>query len=297
MALRTETLAFDVREGSVVWSGGEVQLVEILGIHEGIDPWTGQPQAWAEGTAAVWPLDDHWTVRRTVLRQHLADRPWTSDWSKTGRFEGTVGVWGGRWAQVVLSLLTIGGLLGLAHVVSPAWLYTAASVCAVGVLSLSRRLVVDELGIRCGRYGSPLWGWHEIEDVRVQTSGDRSQITVIGPMVGTIELPTGVLPAVRARIARLGRMDLSNGAPTLDHWYRQRETGLHWAPWVFMMLMSGLVVLDMARPAQVVLGGMGLGALGRAVALRQRGSRTRVILLTVVAVALWVCCALWWPLG
>lgn len=252
------------------------------GFLERYDPWTGR--AWLEirGPEAqrVSMRSADYAQRRRALRGRFSDRPFSSEWAD-GWFPPAP--WGLP-LYPVLVLAWAGGTLlcGLAA-------FTAGPLPAVGVavaliwplVRLLDGICVTASGIRIG----PPWAvripWHEIVSVGVRWGAPGARVWVRhgrGQSSGT--LPGVLVPALRARVWRLGRLSLRTGdggiASRYARW-RVVASGAPWGllvgtltacwltPWPWLVLAAGLslvvaaIVLSTAIEARA--SGWGAGSV------------------------------------
>lgn len=196
-------------EGEHLRAGEQrVPLASVTGLEERYGRWTGRAWLRLAGTSLRIPMERGYGAIRSELRDALGDRPFSSDWSD-GRFPGAPG---GLPPDLVLGLglvvlgsfgLTVGLQLG-------AWLGLA--VVLLGVWPIGRlrdAWVVRPEGLRGGPPWSALVPWYDIEQICVRVGKRRSLIWTRGRgPAQAASLPTVLLPALRARVRRLGGMEL-----------------------------------------------------------------------------------------
>ncbi|HHO52999.1 MAG TPA: hypothetical protein ENK18_19510 [Deltaproteobacteria bacterium] len=206
---------------------------QATGFLERYDPWTGR--AWLElrgPEPARIPLgSEGYAQRRRALRQRFADRPFSSEWAD-GRFPpAPAGL--PVYPVLVLSWLAGSGACGLAA-------FTAGPLPAAGVaLGLSWPLVrmldavhVIPRGIRIGPPWAPCVSWHEIEAVGVYPRWLGARVWVRHARgQGSATIPRVLVPALRARVRRLGALSLRGGDGGIASWYARWRVPAMGGPW------------------------------------------------------------------
>lgn len=281
-------------------SGHVWPAAALLGFHEHFDAWRGVVWLQVAGPDLWVRADDTYGALRAQLRQRFPELPFTSDWARTGRFEGLVA--GGApapwWAFAVLvtgAVVAVSGAIGGVF-----WGVVAAACWLVPLARLRAGLEVHAVGLRAGPLWAPLVAWHEVDAVVAQPLGAGMDVRVLSRRgVGRVHVPLAVWPAVQARLWRLGGVRVQRSPVTLDERYVGWRAAARGAPWG---VLAGTVVGALVVPqgwTVVALGGLAAGAVGfvgGAVEARLDGWRTGGILWMTLAYATvllaWVLAAL-----
>ncbi len=281
-----------VAAGTVHWGVREAPVRSVTGFAERYGTWTGR--AWLEVLGPRWrvPIDRGYSEVRCTLRAELPDRPWVSDWSE-GRFPAAP--WGLPSDPLTVLAVTVVAIsaIGVAAVAGP---WGAGAV----VLGASWPLVRLRDGVRVHRLGvrvGPVWagrvGWHDIERVHLVSGRGRGVVVVVHSRFGMAgaTVPAILVPALRARMRRLGGLDLLQGpGDRLDTRYARLRALAVGAPWgVGLTTCAG--VWFTPRPWDALAVGLGVTAavalLGAAIQARATGWGAGAVLwLTVLYGAL-----------
>ncbi len=254
--------------------GQVVPFSEIRGFVERYDRWTGA--LWVEVLGPGWrvPIEPGWGALRAELRAALPDRPFSSAW-ESGRFPPCpLGLPGD--AAFALALVATGA--GVATAAAMAGPLAAALVGVVAGWPVARMrdaVVVGARGFSAGPPWAPGVRWDRVVSV---TAAPRGRVALIwartqdGLLAAAV--PIGLVPAVRARVQRLGGLALQVGEPDLDAGYaawRAPARGIPWGLALGTVLAAGFA----ADPAQVIAIGLGAaaatGVLGAAAEARATG--------------------------
>ncbi len=271
----------EVREGTLLHDGAAVDPRRVIGFHERYDALTGR--AWLEvvGPGLKLPMGGGYGSVRKSVRAAYPDRPFTSDWAD-GRFPSAPL---GAPSDLVFAA---GALLTTALAcVATAWLGALAGAgvavaLAWPVVRLRDAVVVRREGIAAGPPWAPIVPWHEVQAVHAVTVGRQTFVRVVTASgAGDATLPSVLLPAVKARVSRLG--GLATGAPTdaVDWTYRVWRAPALGIPWG--VLIGALVVAPLLdRPWRVVAIGLlassATALLGAGVSARANGWGTGGVL-------------------
>ena len=220
------------------WDGSTLHLDgvsahrdDIRGFAEHYSVWTGA--AWLEVAGPGWriAMGDGYAADRALVREHLADRPFTSDWA-AGRFPAApFGLPAGAALGAGLGLVLAAGMAG-AWVAGPAAGVVLVLAAAWPLGRLRDALVLGERGVRLGPPWAPRVPWKEVDAVRFRRGRRSSRIwirTRRGGAVATV--PTVLLPAVRARLWRLAGLRLEEGTEGLDERYDRWRGPASGIPW------------------------------------------------------------------
>lgn len=255
---------------------------QVHALIERYDPWTGR--AWLEvrGTAPRRiPIGPGYAARRAALRRAWPDRPVDADWSD-GRFWASPLGWPpypvvvGGW--LVAALAVAGGA-------AVAGGTGAAAVAVAAAWPLVRLLDAVHVGRRGVRVGPP-WAlvvpWHDVQDVGLHRIGRSVHVWVrtrTGAASGTV--PPVLVPAVKARIRRLGGLAPTAGDGGLDVRYARWRAAANGLPWG-VLAASVAAAFVVADPWPVLGAGLlvvaGLALLGAAVEARAGGWGTGAVL-------------------
>lgn len=256
------------------WEGRTARLDDVEHLAERYDRWTGRAFLHVQGPDWRIPLAPGYGRIRADLRRWLPDVPFTSDWMD-GRFPGAPGL-----LPPDLSLaLAVVGVAVVAGAVSWQlgwWAGLAVALLAAWPIGRLRDAwVVRPEGLR----GGPPWArvvpWYDIDHVQVVEVGRRAWLWTRGPGGGQAAwVPRALVPAVRARVRRLGGLDLLEGEEDLDDRYlrwREPAVGVPWG------IAAGCAVAAWWTPepwtvlAAGALAMAGTGLLGLMVVFRSEG--------------------------
>lgn len=282
----------------LVWGDVVAPAASVLGFHESYDPWASRVVLHVVGPDWAVPVDD--AVRdaygpvRAALRAAFPDRPFTSDWGETGRMPGLV--LGGAPAPwfAALCLLVAAGSAGVAATLGPG----AGLLFALGWWWPLGRLrpgaEIDGVGLRFGAAWVPRASWHEVVDVSVEPAGRRGVRLRARTADGLQEVvvPSVLLPALRARLWRLGGLRLRTDVPALDLAYARWRAAARGVPWGLLAAACLAVPFSPAPFRVLALGALAsaaAGFVGAAVEARVSGWRNGGIVWMTLA---WATCLL-----
>ncbi|MCB9686850.1 MAG: hypothetical protein H6738_13000 [Alphaproteobacteria bacterium] len=248
---------------------------------ERYDPLTGR--AWLEvrGTPPrTVPIDEGYGAEREQLRAAWPDRPWHADWHG-GTF------WPSPWGRPPLVVLLAAVTLACAATVGAGWLVGPWGAVAVALaaswplLRLLDHASITARGIRLGSFWSMRTPWHEVEAAGVASEGRARTLWVRGRLgAASASVPPVLVPAIRARIRRLGGLEVTDGDGGLDVRYarwRQAALGLPWGA----LLGTAATLPFVSAPWRVATVGLlvtcGLGALGASIEARATGWGTGAV--------------------
>lgn len=263
------------REGEeLIWDGRRTALDRVDALHERFDPWTGQARLVLRGTGWKLPIEPGYGEARARLRRWLPDVPFQSDWMD-GRFPGMPM---GLPPSMALALgLTVAATLGTVCAVQLGW-WAGLAVALLAVWPLGRLRdgwVVRTDGIRGGPPWAPVVPWYEIDAVVVNVVGRRAWLFTRGRGGGqATSIPTVLLPALRARVRRLGGLELVEGDEGLDDRYlrwRAPAVGIPWGVGLGTVLGAWWTPLPWTTLVVGALVMSGTALLGLMVTLRSRG--------------------------
>jgi len=272
---QVEITAASVRVGSRT-----VPLAEVRSLRERYGRWSGRAWLALGPVGARVPFGPSYGAHRARLRALIGDRRFESDWMD-GRFPGLPG---GLPPDLALALAT-----GLFALIALAAASTFGAVVGLGIALLAAwplgRLrdgwVVRPEGIRGGPPWAALVPWYDVASIHVRIGRRRALIWTRGRGGGhSASLPLVLLPALRARVRRLGGLDLIEGEPGLDDRYlrwRAPALGMPWGlgagtllaapftetPWTFVVAGAAAMAATALLGAMVTLraGGWGSGGV------------------------------------
>ena len=265
------------------------------GFVERYDAWTGR--AWVDVLGPEprqIPIDGRYGSVRAALRERFPDRPFTSEWA-TGRFPASpLGlplnpVLLAAWATAVSGCIVAGALGG------PVAAGAMGVAFAWPLLRLLDGIVVSRRGIRAGPPWAGCVAWHDVDRVTVRRGGRGVQVWVWsanGATSGTV--PRALVPALRARVRRLGGVSMTDEPGGLDLSYAAWQPALNGAPWG-LLLGTSVAALATPWPFELLIAGWlataGVALLAAAVQARATGWGTGSVmwltmLYAVVLVAL-----------
>lgn len=232
-----------------------------------VERWSARRGALLELRGPGWFVEvgEGYGALRRQLRERLRDRPWSSDWSD-GRFPVATPLW----LQGALGLAVLFVIAGTGWLV-PLW---GAALAPAGAwwwaASCRQRVEVTATGMRVGSAWERTWGWAELTSVSVERRGPRSRVFVHGEAGGSsAEVPTVLLPALTARVRRLGALEVSSGQDALDARYGARQRLWQALPWA--LGLAALVGAPLTpAPWQVLTVGLVVSAIGAALAMLVR---------------------------
>jgi hypothetical protein len=177
---------------------------------------------------------------------------------------------------MLLGLVFITGMalaVGLALGIEAALLLVLAAVWPFG--HLRSQLVVQKRGVKAGAAWTWLVAWHEIEAVRVSRGRMTTTIGIRAKHGGDQStIPSALLPAVRARVWRLGGLEVEDVKNQLDDRYLRWLQPARGIPWG-ILLVSAIGVWVHESPWTLLTLGIMVAAatalLGAAVQARATG--------------------------
>jgi len=213
------------------WGERSVSAASVEGFREHFSTWTGRAWMSVEGPGWRVPIAEDYGAVRADLRTWFPDRPFTADWAD-GRFPpAPLGM-----PSDLLLLAVGGGVLMMSMVLSAGLGPGAGGVGLVAglwpVARLRDGVVVREEGIRVGPGWAPTIPWHAISGVSFERRSGTCRLwlrTPRGSGVGTV--PSVLLPALRARIWRLGGLKLAPIEDEVDARYARWQVPAIAAPW------------------------------------------------------------------
>lgn len=249
----------------------------VLGFHEHFDPW--RARVWLEvagpgwrvpvdlpsdrrGDAARAPSDGYRDLRR-ALRTRYGDRPFTADWTASGRFDALVLGLPPAPAMLVAVVLVVAVVTLTGIVAGPAVAVASVGGWVWGVGRLRAAVVVRPDGVIVGPAWTPLTPWHEVGRITVTEGrrGVRLRVwTDDGLLVATV--PAALWPACRARLRRLGGLvpEVAD-VDTAERYLRWRALAAG-GPWG---VLAGALLAGAASGAPFVVwtyGGLAAAAAG-----------------------------------
>ena len=246
----------------------------VLGFRERYGRWTGR--AWVEVVGPGWtrPLDADWAPLRAALRAAFPDRPFVSDW-RSGWFPAMV--WGGpvdRRTAVAAPLAL--GCAGAAATQSPVLGLATGAIALWALARMRDRVGAFRGGMRVGPVWAPLVDWTEVRAVRAVVSGGQALVTVDAVRgSASARMPAALVPALRARVLRLGGLVVSDAAEDpLDAAYRRLQAAAVAAPWGLLVgatVTAPLTAHPSGTWAVALLGASAAALLGQAVEARATG--------------------------
>lgn len=264
----------EVHGGRLRVGDHEVSLARVLRLEERYGRWTGRAWLALVGTPIRLQLGPGYGAQRRTIREHLGDRPFSSDWMD-GRFPGMPG---GLPPDLAFALA--GALIGVLALVASgqlgASLGLAIALLAVWPLGRLRDgWVVRTDGLRGGPPWAALVPWYDIDEVVVRRGRRRAWIWTRGRGGGqAASLPIALLPAFRARVRRVGGLDLRDATETLDDRYQRWRAPALGIPWG---IGAGTLAIAWSTPTPwttVIAGASAMAAtalLGAMVTLRASG--------------------------
>jgi len=224
------------------WGDRRAPLSAVTALHERYDPWAGRGSLDLHGLGWSVPMGLGYGEMRASLRQALPDVPMSSDWMD-GRFPSVA--FGVRSNVVLLlSILAAAAVAGFIAV-SLGW---PAGLAAAGLAMWPLGRLRDAWVVRAeGLRGGPPWAtlepWDAVTEVVVRRGAQVSEVWTRGPGGGhRAALPTALIPAFRARIRRLGGLELREAASNLDDVYARWSrpaVGIPWGIGVGSLLGAG----------------------------------------------------------
>jgi len=263
------------RDGeSLRFGGAEARIGSVTALVERYDSWTGRAFLHVQGPGWRVPLRPGYGATRASLRRWLPDVPFASDWMD-GRFPSipvglpgdlvlaTVGV------AVAVAALTAGWQLG--------WPFGlgVALLAAWPLGRLRDGWVVRAEGVRAGPPWAPVVPWYEIESIHVVEGRRRAFLWTRGPGGGqAAAIPRALLPALRARVRRLGGLEILAGDADLDdrYWrWRAPAVGIPWGIGLGALLVAFATPIPWTILCAGALAMASTGLLGLVVVFRAEG--------------------------
>lgn len=263
------------RDGdALVWEGRRAALDTVTALHEGFSGLTGQAALHLHGPGWALPIDADYGENRARLRRWLADLPFTSDWMD-GRFPA---IPAGLPPDAALALgvsVATGVCLILAWQLG--WMVgLAGALLAVWPLGRLRDAwLVRPEGLRGGPPWAPVIPWYDIDAVHIRHGRRRAWVWTRGHRGGQrCAVPLALVPALRARIRRLGGLDLVDAPEDLDDRYlrwRAPAVGIPWGVGAGAVLVAFLTPSPWTALVMGALTMTGMALLGLMVTTRSRG--------------------------
>lgn len=271
-------MAIELAEDGIRIDGRSWRAEEILGFHERYDAWRGRVWLHVAGPDVSVRVGEGYGALRAALRARHPRLPFTSDWGATGRFQGLV--LGAPGAPLTVGLTGVAlAACAVAGAVLGTW---AGALVGLGLVwplgRLRTAVLVRREGIAAGPAWAPWIGWHEVSEVRVSPRGRRVRVWVAHQGgVSTVDLPAAVVPALRARLRRLGALPLVEGSFHLDLRYlswRPLAAGAPWGVLLAVCLLAPLAADPWLALSRGLLVAAAVGMVGAAVEARLAGWRT-----------------------
>jgi hypothetical protein len=256
------------------WKERSALVGSVEGFTEHFSTFTGRAWVAVEGPGWRIPIEAGYGTLRADLRRWFPDRPFRAEWAD-GRFPPA------RFGLPCDLLLAVSGaaVLGLAMGLSAGVGPTAgAAVLVAAVWPLARlrdAVFVREEGISVGPSWARRTPWHEVVSVTHLEGGLAARVWVEtdrGSVAAT--LPRVLLPAFRARILRLGGVNLGDDVDDVSLRYATWQAPAAAAPWgVLLGTVVGASLV--ARPWPILTGGLlvmaALAMLSAAIEARSTG--------------------------
>jgi hypothetical protein len=225
------------------WSGREADSGAVTGFSEHFDRWSGR--AWLVVHGPEWrvPIAEGYGPVRASLRESFSDRPWVADWMD-GRFPASPA---GLPPDLAFALGTAVLAIGVAAAVATIGPAGAALVGFAGALPVARLrdgVNVHKEGLRIGPAWAPLLAWHEVDGLCVRQDGNRVRVWARGGSA-VVRIPAVLLPALKARVRRLGGLELEATSEGLDERYDRWRAPATSIPWG---VLSGSVLAAFLSP-------------------------------------------------
>ena len=199
----------EVGAGSLRCDGREVAFADVVGFEEFYDPWREQARLRVRGAAHEEVIGPGYGRLRRQLRAALPDRPFVSAW-QDGRFPG--GWWGQRRAMtraIGLGVVVTALALPLGVMARGVGVVVAVVVAWSAVVRVSRSVRITRRGVAAGPPWSPVRPWHVVDRVVARSGALLTEVEVFGQGRGARgTVPTVLLPALRARVRRLGGLEV-----------------------------------------------------------------------------------------
>jgi hypothetical protein len=262
-------------DGDRVRVGGRhAEVAKVARLEERFGRWTGRARLVLVGTALRVPIGPGYGRARARIRAALHDRPFVSDWMD-GRFPSIPGGLPPDLATAIAIAAAAVAAIALGAVAGAELGLVAALLSGWPIGRLRDAWVVRADGLRGGPPWAALVPWHDVASVHVRIGRRRALLWTRGPGGGhAASLPIALLPAFRARVRRLGGLDLIEGEPGLEDRYLRWRAPAVGFPWG---IGAGCAVAAALSPAPwtVLIGGAAAMAatalLGAMVTLRAGG--------------------------
>lgn len=217
------------------WRDRVAPAATVVGFHERFGRFSGR--AWLEVRGPGWrvPIGPGYGPVRVALRGAFPDQPFTSDWMH-GRFPSLPGgiAPGLVFASCATAVLIAVAVVGVGVGGGAAALVAAASIWPLG--RLRDAVVVGARGVRAGPPWAPRVPWYQIDSAHVRSGPVRSEVwihTHVGVMGASV--PTVLVPALRARMWRLGGLNLVEGGDRVDAKYGAWRAPAAGTPWGLLL--------------------------------------------------------------
>lgn len=263
------------RQGErLVWAGRQAALAEVRGLHERYSGWTGR--AWLEVEGPGWkiPVEVGYGEVRAKLRSWLPDVPFSADWMD-GRFPAApAGLPGDLvFAVAITFVAALSGLL--------AWQLgwhvglVLALIAAWPLGRLRDAWVVRPEGLKAGPPWAGVTPWYEIEELRIARGRRRVWMWSRGPGGGgAASVPAALVPALRARVRRLGGLELVDATEDTDdrYWrWRAPAVGIPWGIGLGTAVAAFFTPVPWTALTAGAAAMVGTGLLGLVVVFRSDG--------------------------
>jgi hypothetical protein len=206
-------------------------MSEVRALHERYNPWTGRATLLVEGPAWRVPLRPGYGRTRALLRRWLPDVPFSSDWMD-GRFPGAPA---GLPPSLVLALgAGVAAVVAVVLGIQLGWVAggVAALVAAWPIGRLRDAWEVRAEGLRGGPPWAPTVPWYDLDEVRIIQGRRRTWVFTRGRGGGqAAALPTALVPAFRARVRRLGGLEIVASTPDVEDRYLRWRAPALGVPW------------------------------------------------------------------
>lgn len=263
------------REGDeLVWGARRAALDDVSALHERFHPWSGRAFLRVSGPDWEIPLQAGYGRSRANLRRWLSDVPFVSDWMD-GRFPGSPA---GLPPSLALGIgVTLAALVAAMLGNQLGWVAggLAALLAAWPLGRLRDGWVVRAEGLRGGPPWAPVVPWYDLDEVRIVPGIRRTWIYTRGRGGGqAASLPTALLPAFRARVRRLGGLELTEAPADLEDRYlrwRAPALGVPWGIGIGALLVAWFTPAPWTALTAGAAAMAGTALLGAMVAFRSRG--------------------------
>ena len=266
--------AFRIDGEELIWGENRIALNEVRGFYETISPWTSRGALRVIGPEWVIPIVEGYGEDRKWLRETLPSVPFESDWMD-GRFPvralGLPPAWASLVAVSVAAILAasvgwvVGGAGAMLMILAWAWPFG----------HVRSQVVIQTQGVRFGPPWAALTPWHQVQRVYVKAGQSASRIRMQSSRGGgSCVVPSVLLPAIRARLWRLGGLQLESSDDKISARYARWSAPSWGLPWGILLGCS-VAVWFANEPWHVLTVGVicsaALGLLGAAVRARAHG--------------------------